>query len=73
MNQKLYSAIRLLLGIFILLGIAETGNTLVNHYRHSIQVITKHPIVTLHQQQSSLKLIVFYCSQLIESNQKHLS
>lgn len=73
MNPKLYSTLRLLLGIFILLGITETGNTIVNHYRHSIQVITNHSIAALHQQQKPLQLVVLYCSQLVDSTQKHLS
>lgn len=73
MNQKLYSTLRLLLGIFILLGITETGNTVANHYRHSIQIITNRSIVTMHKQQKSLQLVVLYCSQLVDSTQKHLS
>lgn len=73
MNPKLYSILRLLLGIFILLGITETGNNLVSRYRSSILAIFIHPIMTLHQQQKPLKRVVLYCSQLIDSTQKHLS
>lgn len=71
MNPKLYSILRLVLGIFILLAITETGSTLANHCRRSIQIF--HPFITLHQQQKPLKRVVLYCSQLIDSTQKHLS
>ena len=73
MNPKLYSILRLLLGIFILLGITDTGNTLVNHYRCSIKFMPAHPVITLHQQQKPLRQVVLYCAQLIDSTQKHLS
>ncbi|HTG55636.1 MAG TPA: hypothetical protein VL943_05185 [Niabella sp.] len=73
MNPKFYSILRLLLGIFILLGIMETGNTLANHYRRNIQITPIHPVITLNQQQKPLKQVVLYCSQLIDSTQKHLS
>lgn len=73
MNQKLYSLLRLLLGLFILLGIGDTGNIVVNNYRRTFKTITTHTVVALQKQQKPLQLVMFYCSKLIDSTKTHLS
>lgn len=73
MNQKLYSTLRLMLGIFILLGLLETGNMLFSNYRQTVKTITHHSIAALQKEQKKLQLVVLYCSQLVDSTQKHLS
>ncbi|ULT43197.1 hypothetical protein KRR40_06830 [Niabella defluvii] len=73
MNQKLYSILRLTLGLFILLAALEAGNTLTNHYWQTIKTITTHSIAKLQKQQEPLQLVISYCSQLIDSSKNRLS
>ncbi|WP_162817763.1 hypothetical protein U0035_08660 [Niabella yanshanensis] len=72
MNQKLYSTFRLALGIFIMLGIAETGSALPRHYRQKLKTISSHPMVTLQKKPQSMQLIIAYWSQFIEATKNHL-
>ncbi|MCH5714779.1 hypothetical protein [Niabella hibiscisoli] len=73
MNQKLYSILRVLLGIFILLGISETGKSIAEGSTKSGEEITRRMLTVFHNQERPLQPVIFYCSRVIDSTKKHLS
>ncbi len=73
MNQKLYSILRVLLGIFILLGISETGKSIADGYRKSGEDITHRVLTAFHNQERPLQSVILYCSRVIDSTKQHLS
>ncbi len=72
MNSKCYSTLRLALGLFIMLGIAEAGNVVIDHYRQTIQTAMARAVVMLQQKPQAMQVAIPCRSIFIGSSKNHL-